>query len=179
MDIYKLKFTLLDLEIFAHLSVRAGQKLSQREISKNLSVSPTAVANSVKNLLKGDLIKLEKLKSINLISLNRDNPKAIQLKKVENIKNIYVSGLADELEEALAGSTLILFGSYLKGEDTVASDIDFAVIGRKPKQLNLEFFEKRLERQININFYHSFKEIHKNLKNNILSGLVIFGGINL
>ena len=50
MDTYKLKFTSLEQEIFFLLCSKAGERLSQREIAKALSVSPTAVANSIKKL---------------------------------------------------------------------------------------------------------------------------------
>jgi len=179
MDTYKLNFTILELEIFSFLSIKAGEQLSQREIAKALKVSPTAVSNSVKNLIAKKLIKVEKIKTINFISFNRDNPKAIELKRVENLKQIYISGISDFLEENLAGSTLILFGSYSKGEDTKTSDIDIAVIGRKDKGLNLETFEKILNRQINLNFYDSWKDIHKHLKNNILNGIIFSGSVEL
>lgn len=179
MDVHKLNFTILELEIFSFLCIKAGEKLSQREIAKSLKVSPTAVANSIKNLKTKNLVNVEKTKTINFISFNRDNHKAIDLKRVENLKQIYVSGLSDFIEEKLAGSTIILFGSYAKGEDTLTSDIDFAVIGRKNKLLDIQTFEKILNRKINMNFYDSWEDIHKHLKNSILNGIVLHGGIDL
>src|SRR3989344_6970937 len=131
MDINKQKFTNLEREVFSLLCIKAGEKLSQREIAQSLTVSPTAVAKSVQRLKVKNLVKIEKTKTINFISFNRDEQRALELKRVENIKNMYVSGLSAYLEERLAGSTIILFGSYSKGEDTSTSDIDVAVIGRK------------------------------------------------
>jgi len=159
--------------------VKASEKLSQREIAHLLNVSPTAVANSLKMLQKENLVTIEKTKTINFISFNRDEKKALKLKQVENLRNIYLSGLFDYLETELAGGTLILFGSYAKGEDTKDSDIDLAVIERKDKKLNLESFEKILNREINVNFYASWKSIHTHLKDNILNGIVLVGGIEL
>lgn len=177
MDTYKLKWTKLQAEVFALLCKRAGEKLSQREIAKILKVSPTAVAKSIKALK--DFVKIEKTKTINFISFNRDEPKAIELKRVENLKNIYISGLSDYLNRELAGGTIILFGSYSLGEDMNISDIDIAVIGRKDKVLELGEYEKRLSRKINLNFYSSWKKIHEHLKNNILSGILLHGSIGL
>ena len=179
MDIYKLKWTTLQAEIFSLLCLRAEEKLSQREIAKILSVSPTAVANSIKKLKDSSLITIEKTKTINFISFNRDEYRAIELKRVENLKNIYISGLSDYLEKELAGSTVILFGSYSKGEDTYASDIDIAVVARKDKMLHLDEYEKILNRKINVNFYNSWKDIHKYLKNNILNGILLHGSVEL
>ncbi len=179
MDVYKLKFTNLEQEIFSLLCIRAGERLSQREIAKLLNVSPTAVAKPVKRLQEKNLAKIEKTKTINFVSFNRDEQKAIELKRAENLKNAYVSGLSDYLEEQLAGSTIILFGSYSRGEDTNASDIDIAVIGRKDKMLELEEYEKILNRKINMNFYNSWQDIHKHLRNNILNGILLHGGVEL
>ena len=177
MDTYKLKWTRLQAEIFSLLCKRAGEKLSQREIAKILKVSPTAVGNSVKKLK--ELVKIEKTKTINFISFNRDGPKAIELKRVENLKSVYLSGLSDYLESELAGGTILLFGSYSLGEDTITSDIDIAVIGRKDKVLELEEYEKALNRKININFYDLWKNIHEHLRNNILNGILLQGGVEL
>jgi len=177
MDIYKLNWTKLQADVFSLLCLRAGEKLSQREIAKILKVSPTSVASSLKKL--NSLVKIEKTKTINFTSFNRDEPKAIDLKRVENLKNIYLSGLSGYLEIALAGSTIILFGSYSRGEDTSTSDLDIAVIERKDKMLHLEEYEKILNRKINVNFYKSWKDIHEHLKNNILNGILLHGSIEL
>ena len=117
--------------------------------------------------------------NLNIIQLNRENLRAVQLKRVENLRAIYESGILEKLEEDFAGSTIILFGSYSKGEDTNKSDIDIAVIGRKDKIIDLLVYEKFLKKEIIINFYPSFKEIHKNLRENIFNGIVLSGGIEL
>ena len=130
---------------------------------------------------KQTLIKLKKDKETKRwsIELNRDNHRVLQLKRADNLRLVYESGLADFLEKEFAGATIILFGSYSRGDDTLTSDIDIAVIGRKNKQINLENFEDLLERKININFYNSLKNIHKNLKENLCNGFVLAGGIEL
>lgn len=181
MDTYKLKFTKLQLEVFRLLCIKAGEKLNQRQVAKLLKVSPTAIAKSIPKLEKEKLIIKEKQKNMNLIllMLNRDNKKAMQLKRAENLKLIFESGLSQFLEEELPGATIILFGSYSRGDDTHSSDIDIAAIGRKEKTIKLENFENSLERKIIINFYPSLKEVHKELKENICNGIVLSGGIQL
>lgn len=179
MDTYKLGFTQLEQEIFSFLCLKAGEKLSQREIAQSLNVSPTAIAKSLNKLLDLNFVNIEKTKTINFISLNRDKPLVVELKRAENLKNIYLSGLSDYLGESLAGSTIILFGSYSKGEDTNTSDIDIAIIERKEKTIELKSYEKKLNKKININFYNSWNSIHVSLKNNILNGIVLHGSVNL
>ena len=179
MDTYKLKWTGLEAELFSLLCRKAGERLSQRDMAKMLKASPTGVANAVKTLLNQKLVIIEKTKTINFVSLNRDEPKAIGLKRVENLKSIILSQLVEYLETELAGATVILFGSYARGEDTNTSDIDLAVIERKDKLLQFEKYEGMLNRKINVNFYSSWKDIHNHLRNNILNGIVLQGSVAL
>jgi predicted nucleotidyltransferase len=179
METNKLKFTQLQSEIISYLSLRTGDKLSQRELALSLGVSPTAIAKSIKKLNELNLIKIENTKTINFLFYNRENPFAIKLKRIDNLKSFELSGLSDFLEEQFAGSTIVLFGSYSKGEDTTKSDIDIAIIGRKDKKINIDKYEKILFRKIYLNFYDSWKEIHKNLRNNILNGIVLTGSVDL
>ncbi len=188
MDMYKLKWTRLQTEIFRFLCIRAGQVLNLREIARSLKVSPTAVSNSLKELKKEGLIKVRKSETINLLSIefNRDNYRAVQLKRVENIKMIYESSMADFIYNEFPGCTIILFGSYSLGEDIWfgeiderSSDIDIAVIGTKGKEVDLTKYNKLLERVVSIHFYTSWKGIHKHLRENILRGIILSGGIEL
>jgi predicted nucleotidyltransferase len=181
MDMYKLKFTKLQNEIMRLLCIKAGKQLNQAEIARLLKVSPTAIAKSLHLLEKEGLITLRKGEKINLnsVELNRDSGKAVQFKRAENLKLVYESGLQDFLSEEFPGCTIVLFGSYSKGEDTISSDIDIAIIGTKEKEIETANFEKILEKKIFINFYPSFKEIHKNLKENILNGIILKGGVEL
>jgi len=185
MYTYKLKWTRLESEIFRYLCINAGTKINQRGIAKDLQISPTSVAKALRKLKEKNLVSEERHKLINLISweLNRDNNYVINLKRIENLKLIYESGLLSYLEEIFTGSTIILFGSYSRGEDILTSeresDIDIAIIGKKEKPVNLDNFERKLKRKIILNFYSSLKSIHTNLRNNILNGIVLLGGIDL
>lgn len=181
MDMYKLKFTKLQNEMFRLLCIKTGTPINQRGIARLLKVSPTAVAKATKQLKKEGLIKVEKNGIMNLVSieLNRDNPRAVALKRAENLKLVQESGLTEFLEEKFPGTTIILFGSFSTGEDTEKSDIDIAVIGSKGKEINLTRYDKLLERTIFLHFYKDIGRIGKNLKSNIFNGIVLSGAIQL
>ncbi|MBW2967029.1 nucleotidyltransferase domain-containing protein [Candidatus Woesearchaeota archaeon] len=176
MDTYKLNFTTLQSRIFRLLCINVGKPLNQRQIAAALDVSPTAVGKSLEGL--GRLVMIQKDPRMNLssVTLNREEKKAIELKRAENLEQIYESGLVDHLEEKLPGSTIILFGSYSRGEDTVKSDIDIAVIGSKEKRMDLSRFENILGRTIIVNFYENMK-IDKNLKQSLINGITLQGMI--
>ena len=131
MDMYKLKFTTLQEEMLRFLSIRSGASFTARAIARHLRVSPTAIAKSLKRLEQEEMIKVNKDKESKRFSiqLNKDNPLTYQFKRADNLKLIYESGLLEYLSETLPTATIILFGSYSFGEDTLNSDIDLAIIG--------------------------------------------------
>ena len=181
VNIYKLKLTNLQQGILRLLYKKAGITLNQRQIAKYLGVTQPAIMKAIPSLEKEDFIKLKQDKESKrwAIELNRTNHKAMQFKRANNLKEIYETGLADFLEKEFAGATIILFGSYSRGEDIINSDIDIAVIGRKEKAVDLKEYEKYLERKIYLNFYDSFKNIHKHLKENLCNGIIIVGSVEL
>ena len=181
MDIYKEKFTRLEREIIKFLCIKAGNSYNQREIALALKVSPTAVANSLKNLEKEEIIKLNKSKNTKprQISLNLQNNSVFFIKRVENLRAVYESGLAEFLFDNFSGATLVLFGSYSLGEDISNSDIDIAIVGNAPRKIDLSIYEIRLSKKIIIQVFDSFDKIHKNLKESILNGIILKGSVRL
>lgn len=185
MNTYKLKLTRLQSEIFRLMCAKAGQTLNMRDIARALEVTPAAVSKALPELEKENLVKVQKHRAMNLVSIefNRGSKEAVEMKRVENLKIIYGSGLSEYLFEEFPGCAIILFGSYSRGEDVWAddnrSDIDIAIIGTKGKKLSLKKFEKLLERKIIVNYYKSWAGIHTYLKNNILNGIVLSGSIEL
>ncbi len=174
----KLELTSLQIAILRELFIKTGSIINQRQLALVLNVSDPAIKKALPLLQKLDFIKVRKDQRLS-ISLNTDNHKVLQLKRVDNLKHLYESNFVDFLEKELAGSTIILFGSFSRGEDTVNSDIDIAVVGRKEKKLILSEYEKQFERIININYYDSFQKIHKNLKENLANGIILIGGFEL
>ena len=177
VNIYKVKFTLLQQEILRYLFVKAGRSFNARGLARPLDRTQAGIIKAIPQLEDEGLVKIKKDKDSGRwsIELNRDNHKAIALKRVENLKMIYESGIVDFLEENFPGATIIVFGSYSKGEDTVDSDIDIAIIGSKEKSIELTKFDKRLERAIFLHFYDSLGKTDKNLRSNILRGITLIG----
>jgi predicted nucleotidyltransferase len=188
VNIYKPQFSLLQQEILRYLIVRAGKSFNARGLARSLIRTQAGIIKAVPELEKQGLIKTKKDKDSGRwsIGLNRDRQETFEFKRTENLKMIYESGLAKFLEDSFPGTTIILFGSYSRGDDVWAeedeghrSDIDIAVIGTKGKEIDLEKFDNLLEREVIINFYPSFKDIHKNLRDNILNGILLFGSVDI
>jgi predicted nucleotidyltransferase/biotin operon repressor len=181
VNVYKLRFTILQQEIFRFLSGQAGKSFNALRLAKSLEVSQAAIAKALPKLEEEGLIKIEKDKESGrwAVELDRDNRKVLQMKRVENLRVIYESGFFDFLEKEFAGATIVLFGSYSKGEDVADSDIDIAIVGRKEKKIDLGEFDKKLNREIRLQFYDSFSGIHKRLRENIFNGILLAGGIEV
>lgn len=176
----KLKLTVLQREILDILSVKVGDVLSQRDLSKITGFSPTAIMKAVRGLIGFKLIHFDIDKSgRSEISLDFNNEKVAYMKRIFNLNSIYESGLNSFLENKFPSATIVLFGSYARGDDTLKSDIDIAIIGAKEKNVNIKKYEDILEREIILQFYDSFSKVHKNLKENIFNGVIYSGGIEL
>jgi predicted nucleotidyltransferase len=148
------------------------------ELAKATKLSQTAIKKTLILLKSKELINLEK-KVILSVKLNRNNKNIFYLKKLENLKQIYESSLINELSNKCLGSTIILFGSFSRGEDTEESDIDIAIIESDKKTINLEKYQKIFNRKIDLHFYKEFKIIPKNLKESIVNGIILKGAIKL
>ncbi len=182
----ELELTNLQQRILRFCFLRAGTTLNAHAIAKALSVSQPAVAKSLPLLQKKEFLLVTKDKETKRfsITLNRENHHVLWLKRADNLKQLYESGLVQYFYDSMPEATIILFGSYAFGEDTMTSDIDIAVIGAGKKSLDtkalaLKEFEKKLSREITINSYASFKNIDRHLLNNILNGITLKGAVQL
>ena len=101
--------------------------------------------------------------------------------KTRNFRySLYDSGLIDFLKEKYQfPETIIIFGSYSKGEDTEKSDIDIAVITRLEKNLDFSLFEKKLQRKINLLELKNLEKAKKEFINNLINGIVLDGVIQI
>jgi len=162
------------------LFVKVGTLLNMNNIAKNLHVSQPAVLKAIPLLQKEGFIIAQQDKDSSRwsIELNRDDKRIIGLKRSDNLKQIYESGLVKHIYDLFPGATVILFGSYAHGEDTANSDIDLAVIDGDKKEIDKKF-SKILEREIVINYYKSFKSIDSSLLSNILNGITLKGSVEL
>ncbi len=162
-------------EIFFNEPIKAHYLI---EISKKSKLAHTSGKNYLISLKKEDIIKetIEKKgkRSFPVYTARIDNLKYKQYKKLYNLNKILNSGLIEVLRDQFMPKTIILFGSYAKGEDIETSDIDLFIEGKK-KDISLQTFENRLKRKIELHFNENFNDYPKELKNNILNGYILYG----
>ncbi len=150
------------------------KNFQMREISRNIKISQPSVINHLKELIKEELIIRENKGIYPTYIANRDNEKFRVYKKLNILLRLYDSKLIDFIYNECSPKVIILFGSASIGEDTEQSDIDL-FIDSKSRELKLEKYEKTLKRKINILYEGNFNKINKELKNNIINGIIVKG----
>ena len=95
VNISKLKLTSLQNDILRLLFINSGNSLNAHNIAQLLKVSQPAISKSIPLLKKESLIIVRKdSRSKRLaIELNRENHQMLWLKRSDNLKQLYESGL--------------------------------------------------------------------------------------
>ena len=163
------------IEIFF---INPSKNYSLMEISKTIKLAHTSVKKNLKKLIGEGLItkSIEKKgkRKFPIYKASLDSKNFKKYKIVYNLYSLLESGLIEFVEEKLMPKSIVLFGSYSRGEDIGESDIDLFVECNK-EQLDLKSFEKKLGRTIQINFREDFTLYSKELKNNIINGITLRG----
>jgi predicted nucleotidyltransferase len=165
----------LERQVFRVLCTHAGKPLSQRAIAQIVNATPQGVAKALKLLIKERLATAEPDVRLRLIRV-RLHEQATDHKRSENLLQLAESGLIDHLRTRNPTATIVLFGSYSRGEDTIESDIDIALIGPS-RETNITSFEPKLLRKISLNRYDSFEHIHPLLRENLCNGIILAGSM--
>jgi|SRR3989344_6524350 len=158
--------------------VNPTKKIYLMEISRKIQLAHTSVKKNLDTLVKLGLItrSVEKKgeRKFPIYLANRDNKLFKEHKMIYNLSSLLESGIIKYIEEKIMPASLIVFGSYQRGEDTEESDIDLFVEG-KEESLELHIFEKKLKRKIQLHFKEQFASYPKELKNNLINGIVLSG----
>ncbi|MBS3085540.1 nucleotidyltransferase domain-containing protein [Candidatus Pacearchaeota archaeon] len=149
-----------------------------REVSRLAKISPPSVMSYLKEFEEEDLIKKQVKRGIPFYSALRDKMKFVLYKKISIIFELNKSGLIDYLWDNVAPKAIILYGSFSKGESIENSDIDLFVLG-KEKPISIENFEKILKREVHIISEDSLNKLPKELRNNILNGIILRGYVKV
>ncbi len=149
-----------------------------RELSRRVKLAQPSIINHLKALSKENLIIKEKKGIYPTFRANRENNMFSLYKKIDLMLRLKQIGLLDYINDLCMPDSLILFGSASRGEDIEGSDIDI-FIQAPEKNLSLENYEKQINRKISLFFEENFMRLSKELKNNILNGILLKGYIKV
>jgi predicted nucleotidyltransferase len=163
------------LELFIEFPTK---DFSVRGLARELKLSHATILNYINDLQKLSLIKKKDATLYPTYFANRESQKYKFYKKNWLIFKITESGLIEHIQKKTFPSSIILFGSGAKATFTEKSDIDIFVESNKTK-LDLTKYEKKLNRKINLLFEQNINNLSKELRNNIINGIVLYGFIKI
>jgi predicted nucleotidyltransferase len=167
------------LQVFFEQPLAEGG-LQLREISRIAKLAPTSVKNYLQELKKEQLIveKKSRVQGYPTYFANRDDETFKLYKKTDLVFKVKQSGLLEYIYDSCLPNVIILFGSASKGEDIESSDVDI-FLQAPEKKLGLKKYEKILNKEINIFFEEHINKLSKELKNNIINGIILKGYIKV
>lgn len=159
------------LELFFDFPTKQFQL---RQISRKTKIAITSVRKYVNDLINEKVVIKITGGIYPSFKANREGEIFRFYKKLNIIERLKSSGLISYVDDSCMPNSIILFGSVSRGEDIENSDIDLFIQSKEIK-LNLSKFEKKLNRKINLFFEKDFLRLNKELKNNILNGVILEG----
>lgn len=155
-------------------------QLRVRQIERTVKIPLPSAIKYAKELEKEGILKSTKISNIKTYSADRSSKKFLFEKKLHNIRKIQYSGLTKHLIEAYSNPAIIIFGSYSRGEDIESSDIDIYIETESKKEIDLNAFEKKLNKKIQLFIYKNIQKIpNPLLANNIINGIKMNGFIEV
>jgi predicted nucleotidyltransferase len=158
-----------------------GVGFQLREISRKVNIAPPSVKKYLDELSKEEgygyplIIKGEhRVHRYPVYMANRASEYFRFLKKIDMITRLYESRILQYLYEKCIPGAIVLFGSASKGEDLEDSDVDLFLLC-KERKLDIGRYEDCLKRRISVLFEENFNKLSKELKNNILNGVILQG----
>lgn len=151
---------------------------SVRGLARELKLSHATILPYIDALQKSALVKRKDTTLYPTYFADGESPKYKFYKKNWLIFRIMESGLIDYIQKETLPSSIILFGSGAKATFTEKSDIDI-FIEAKETTLDLTKYEKKLNHKINILFEQNINNLSKELRNNVINGVILHGFIKI
>jgi len=161
------------IEVLNYFVQHPESEVHLRGLSDELELSYSSTRRGLKELREQGLLESEEKGNMTLY--RSEGEKFRKAKKLVNLEKIEGSGLSEFLEKELRPEAIVLFGSYLEGQDREDSDIDLAVIGGREKKIELTSFEEQLGRKIQLTTIQKLEDEGKEFKNTLANGLVLQG----
>ena len=147
-----------------------------RKLAKEAGLSTTSIISATEELEKFEIVKIEKTYLTTNIKANLGADTYIFYKKIFNLYRLERYAIIEQLKRTFHPETIVLFGSFARGEDIEESDVDILIItNRKEVEIDLDAYEKLLNRKINLHVLSSLEKSSSEFKNSIANGIVLHG----
>jgi len=153
------------------------RRINVREYSRLMSKSPPTASKLLAHYKSLGMLLSDKDRNYIFYYADKNSRDFIDLSRIYWRNKL--SKVIEYLNKELLNPGVILFGSLSKAEVKIDSDIDLCIFSPK-KKINLDNFEEKFKRKIQIFFYNSLKDINnQELKNNIYNGYILNGRVKL
>ncbi|HIH92396.1 TPA: hypothetical protein HA281_06380 [Candidatus Woesearchaeota archaeon] len=156
-------------------------EMSLNDLCLQLQIAKTTAKRTVQELIEEGFLNVKVLGKLWRITPNPSHLYTYTLKIPYNLRLIYESGIIGKIHKQVPEArTIVLFGSYRKGDDAEASDIDIAVEVTGSQQTAVKElgvfpqFGYRKDVRINLHVF-SRETVDQNLFANIANGIVLEG----
>jgi predicted nucleotidyltransferase len=144
-----------------------------REICRLVNMGMPSVRSHVRKLERQGFLKKEK-RGVYQSYVSTRNELFKVYKRNDMLLRLHDSGLVSYLADKFVPDAVVLFGSASRGEDVEDSDTDLLVVSRE-KKIELDEFERKMKRKLSLHFEEKASNIPKELLNNIVNGIVVYG----
>lgn len=171
----------IQLRVLRHFFDNPSERFYLRELARLLQISPMTVKRALDALLEDKLIVREEEKNQILYRANVEN-QAFRFAKISyNLAWLKERGVGEYILEKLPGvSSIVLYGSFAKGENDKQSDLDILTISLA-KKIETYDISKILGVEVNIMNFNSAQWTKQAESNRafyldvITEGIVIYG----
>lgn len=162
-------------ELLQFLCTHPTTEFSISELAEENGISKPWAAEKVDEFREEGIVTVEEKGNMKQVRFNRDSDGAKRLKQVINLEAFRRSGVLDEIVETFSyPETVVLFGSFAKGEDVERSDIDIAVISTEEGDVEGSI----LERDVSLHVFNP-GEVPGNMVESLANGIVLYGHLEV
>ena len=158
MDMFRFTKSKLREELLVLYFTNPNKKYYLRELERMLNFSVGNIRRELIKLSKIGLFLSEKKGNLVYYHLNKSYPLFKELKSIIFKTSGAPKMLHTILEKFKGTSQAFIYGSFAKGEEREASDIDLLIIGEVDEDKLIEEIdklEKKLQREINYSIYRN------------------------
>ncbi len=151
-----------------------------RLLEKETGLSTTAIVSAVNRLERLRIVKVEKTDLTTNITADIESEAYRFYKTMVNLYRLERLGVVYKLVTLFnLPKSIVLFGSFAKGEDLEGSDIDILVVTPEKKMMVLNQllaeWERALNRKVNLVILSSLESSEPQFRNAIANGIVLYG----
>ncbi len=152
------------------------KRINVREYARMQKITPPTASKILDSYRKEGLLKMEADRNYLFYFADKEDKTFIDILRIYWRLELEKAGLIGHLKDKLIQPLIILFGSLSKAEVSPKSDIDLAVFTSSKKELDMDLFEERLKRKIQIFIFNKKDDLkNQDLMDNIKNGYIISG----